>query len=333
MSKRALASATLQRLGVLKVLESLRTKPGILIVTHHRVGDAAASRFDRAIFSASSDSFNEQLGYFKKYLNVVGGEELAALVSGQQKLTRMHVAITFDDGYLEDYRNSFDILKSNGCSGSFFLVPEYVGTSTIPWWDEIAYLVRNTKRSRIMLEHPAPLTVEITDNRESAIKIVLRHYKRNDNYDGELLLAELRAQAECALPSAERRFVSWEEAREMKAAGMTIGSHTQTHRILGQLSAEEQRWEMEQSKQVIEKNIGGAVDSIAYPVGIRGAFNDTTERIATELGYSTCFSFYGGVNTPEQIRPTNLLRMATNPDPLLFRAETLFLSRLGWLPY
>jgi peptidoglycan/xylan/chitin deacetylase (PgdA/CDA1 family) len=127
--------------------------------------------------------------------------------------------------------------------------------------------------------------------------------------------------------------VNWEEARAMKAAGMTIGSHTQTHRILGQLSAEEQRWEMEQSKQVIEENLGCAVDSIAYPVGIRGAFNDTTERIADELGYSTCFSFYGGVNTPEHMRPTNLLRMATNPDPMLFRAETVFLSRLGWLPY
>ena len=333
MSKRALASATLQRLGVLKVLESIRSKPGILIVTHHRVGDAAATRFDRAIFSASNDSFNEQLKYFKRHLNVVGGQELAALVSGQQKLTRMHVAITFDDGYLEDYRNSFDILKSNGCTGSFFLVPQYVGTATVPWWDEIAYLVRHTKRSSISLRYPAPLTVEIAGDREIAIRTVLRHYKRNDNHDGELLLAELRQQAECELPSVERRFVSWEEAREMKAAGMTIGSHTQTHRILGQLSAEEQRWEMEQSKRAIEENIGCVVDSIAYPVGIRGAFNETTESIAAELGYAIGFSFYGGVNTPENMQPTNLLRMATNPDPMLFRAETLFLSRLGWLPY
>jgi peptidoglycan/xylan/chitin deacetylase (PgdA/CDA1 family) len=333
MSKRALASATLQKLGVLKVLESLRSKPGILIVTHHRVGDAEATRFDRAIFSASADSFDMQLKYFKRHLNVVGGEELAVLVSGKEKLTRMHVAITFDDGYLEDYRNSFEILKSNGCSGSFFLVPEYVGTATIPWWDEIAYLVRNTTRSSISLEYPAPLTVEITADRESAIRAVLRHYKRNDNHDGELLLAELRQQAECVLPAVERRFMNWEEAREMRAAGMTIGSHTQTHRILGQLSAEEQRWEMEQSKQVIEENIGSAVDSIAYPVGIRGAFSGTTERIAAELGYNICFSFYGGVNTPEHLRPTNLLRMATNPDPTLFRAETVFLSRLGSLLY
>jgi peptidoglycan/xylan/chitin deacetylase (PgdA/CDA1 family) len=333
MSKRSLASEILQRLGILKALESLRSKPGILIVTHHRVGNAAATRFDRAIFSASADSFDEQLKYFKHYLNVIDGEELAAFVSGKQKLTRTHVAITFDDGYLEDYRNSFDILKSNNCAGSFFLVPEYVGTATIPWWDEIAYLVRNTKNSRISLQYPAPLTVEITADRESAIRTVLRHYKRPDNHDGNLLLTDLRQQAECELPPVERRFLSWEEARQMKDAGMTIGSHTQTHRILGQLSDEEQRWEMEQSKKAIEEKIGSPVTSIAYPVGIRGAFNDTTERIAADLGYRTGFSFYGGVNTPNHMQPTNLLRMATNPDPLLFRAETLFLSRLGRLPY
>ncbi|MBS1800553.1 MAG: polysaccharide deacetylase family protein [Acidobacteria bacterium] len=333
MSKRSLASNVLRRLGVLKALEFLRSKPGILVVTHHRIGNAEASRFDRAVFSASSDSFNEQIRYFKRYLNIIGSEELAALVSGRQKLTRMHVAITFDDGYLEDYRNSFDILKANGCSGSFFLVPEYVGTATVPWWDEIAYLVRNTKKPRILFEYPAPLTVEIADDREGAIRAVLRHYKRNDNHDGELLLRELRDQAGCELPPVERRFVSWEEAREMKAAGMTIGSHTLTHRILGQLPEEEQRWEMQQSKRIIEENIGGSIDSIAYPVGIRGAFDQVTERIASELGYSTGFSFYGGVNTLERLRPTNLLRVAANPDPLLFRAETMFLSRAGWLPY
>jgi peptidoglycan/xylan/chitin deacetylase (PgdA/CDA1 family) len=333
MSKRSLASDILRRLGVLKALETLRSKPGILIVTHHRVGNAAATRFDRAIFSASSDSFDEQLKYFKRHLNVIDGEELAAFVSGKQKLTRTHVAITFDDGYLEDYRNSFDILKSNNCAGSFFLVPEYVGTATIPWWDEIAYLVRHTKKPRISLHYPAPITIEITADRESAIRAVLRHYKRPDNHDGNLLLAELRQQTECELPAAERRFINWDEAREMKAAGMTIGSHTQTHRILGQLTDEEQRWEMEQSKKAIEEKIGSPVTSIAYPVGIRGAFNNATQRIAAELGYRIGFSFYGGVNTPSHMQPTNLLRMATNPDPLLFRAETLFLSRLGRLPY
>jgi len=128
MSKRSLAASTLQRLGALRALEALRSKPGILVMTHHRIGNAEETRFDRDIFSASADAFDDQLKYFKKHLHIADAEELEALVSRREPLTRMHVAITFDDGYLSDYTTAFDILKANDCSATFYLVPEFVGT-------------------------------------------------------------------------------------------------------------------------------------------------------------------------------------------------------------
>ena len=323
----------MQGLGVLRVLEMFRSKPGILIVNHHRVGDPASSRFDRDVFSATTDAFDRQLKYFKRYFPVVSGEELEDLVSGRTPLKRTHVAITFDDGYRDDYVTSFQVLKANGCTAAFFLVPEYVGTSTIPWWDEIAYLVRNSPQQQITLTIPVPLTVTLQQDREVAIRTVLRHYKRADNHHGNRLLAELREQARCELPAVGRRFITWEEAREMRDAGMMIGSHTQTHGILGQMTPQAQEWELAESRKNIEANIGGEVRGLAYPVGIRGSFDKTTEEIARSLGYKLCFSFYGGVNTPSHMESTNLLRMATSRDDLMFRAETIFLSRLGKLPY
>jgi peptidoglycan/xylan/chitin deacetylase (PgdA/CDA1 family) len=333
MSKRRLAATTLQRLGLLRALEMVPAKPGILIINHHRVGDAASTRFDRGVFSASAEGFDLQLKYFKKHFNVVGGDELEALVSGKTPLKRMHIAITFDDGYRNDYTTSFQVLKANDCAAAFFLVPEHVGTCTIPWWDEIAYLVRNSPRPQITLSTPVPLTVILEADREPAIYAVLRHYKREDNRHGDKLLAELREQAGCEVPATGRRFINWEEAREMKAAGMTIGSHTQTHGILGQMPPKAQHWELTESKKNIEANLGDKVRSLAYPVGIRGTFTRETEEIARAAGYEMCFSFYGGINTPENMQDTNLLRMATSLDNLLFRSETVLLSRFGRLPY
>jgi len=333
MSKRGLAATMLKKSGLLRIMEMSPSKPGILIVNHHRVGDASSSRFDRDVFSASAEAFEMQLKYFKRYFNIVAGEELEALVTGKTPLKRTHIAITFDDGYLNDYTTSFQILKANDSVGTFFLVPQYVGSSIVPWWDEIAYLVRNSPKSQITLQTPVPVTIQLGSDREQAIREVLRHYKRPDNHDGEQLLAEIREQAGCEIPVTERRFITWEEAREMQAAGMSIGSHTQSHGILGQMSPEAQEWELSESRKNIEANIGHPVRSLAYPVGIRGAFDETTEAIARRQGYTMCFSFYGGFNTPSHLQPTNLLRMATNRDDLLFRAETLLLSRLGRLPY
>jgi len=333
MSKRELAATLLKRSGALAFLEMVRSKPGILIVNHHRVGDAASTRFDRDVFSASADSFDMQLQYFKRHFPIVAGEELEDLVYGKTPLKRTYIAITFDDGYINDYLVSFPILKANNCAGTFFLVPQYVGSSTIPWWDEIAYLVRNSPKPQIAFQYPVPVTISLEGNREEAIRNVLRHYKRPDNHDGERLLGELREQAGCAVPSTGRRFITWDEAREMRSTGMAIGSHTQSHGILGQMPPEAQRWELSESRKNIEAGIGTDVHSLAYPVGIRGAFDQTTESIARSLGYKMCFSFYGGINTPAHMQPTNLLRMATNRDPLLFRAETVLLSRIGRLPY
>ena len=179
-------------------------------------------------------------------------------------------------------------------------MPLYAGTNIVPWWDEIAYLVRNTQKQRLALTVPVPFEITLAEDREAAIHAVLKHYKRSDNHDGEQFLAELRAQAECAIPSTDRRFLNWEEAREMQAGGMTIGSHTATHRILSQLTPEEQTVELAQSKQEIEKQLGVEVSTLAYPVGTRGAFDETTQKIALQAGYKMCFSFYNGLNTPGQ---------------------------------
>jgi peptidoglycan/xylan/chitin deacetylase (PgdA/CDA1 family) len=333
MSKRGLAAAALKNSGALRILEISRSRPGILIVNHHRVGDVASTRFDREVFSASADEFDMQLKYFKRHFNVVAGDELEDLVYGKTPLKHTHIAITFDDGYINDYTTSFPILKANDCAGTFFLVPSYVGTATIPWWDEIAFLVRNSQRGEINFRTPVPATISLAGDREIAIHEVLRHYKRPDNHDGERFMNELREQAGCTLPAVGRRFISWDEAREMQAGGMYIGSHTQTHRILGQMTPDEQEWELSESLKNIETGLGNPVRSLAYPVGIRGAFTDATQQIAQRLGYAMCFSFYGGINTPSHMKPMNLLRGGANPDALLFRAETVLLSRWGKLPY
>src|SRR5260370_33139937 len=147
------------------------------------------------------------------------------------------------------------------------------------------------------MKSPSELTVTLGKDREAAIHSVLRHYKQPGNTHGVELLEELRSEAECTLPETGRRFLNWQEAKEMKSAGMDIGSHTRSQRILGQISPEQQRWELEQSKKEIEENIGIEVSTLAYPIGTRGTFDGTTEAIARSLGYTIGLSFSGGLDS------------------------------------
>lgn len=329
MSKRLLLAKTIRNTGLLQALEKYRSKPGLLVINLHRIGNRSESRFDRGLFSATADQFDRQIKYYKRHLHVVSGDELEALVLGSARLDRMCVALTFDDGYRDNYTAAFQVLQANQVGATFFLVPEYVGSCCIPWWDEIAYLVRNTKEKQLTLDLAEPLILNLGPDREPAILSVLRRYKLVDSKRGEELLDELRQKSDCSLPDVGRRFLSWTEAREMKRAGMLIGSHTQTHRILAHIDPDQQRWELEQSKKMIEEGIGEPISTFAYPVGTRGTFDAITENLVQQVGYSMCFSFYGGINVSGKIEPANILRTGTNPNFLLFCTETMMMAKFG----
>lgn len=320
----------MQELGVVRAMELWRPQPGVLIVNHHRIGDAARTCFDRGVFSASAEQLDAQVKYFKKHAEILTGEEMRSIALGQTKVGRFCVFFTFDDGYLDNYHSAYKVLQSNGATGAFFLVTSYVGTATIPWWDEIAYLVRHTSEAEIRLSYPAPLKLKLGEAREPAIAAILEHFKRPDNLDSHRFMNDLRAATAADLPRVPRRFLSWEEAREMRDAGMEIGSHTTTHPILSRLSAEAQKAELESSKREIEQRLGSDVLALAYPDGAKSCFNDITMKAALSAGYSMCFSFYGGVNTGRTVRRANLLRRSMPSNPEMFRAKAAMIAAIGW---
>ncbi|RXH54596.1 polysaccharide deacetylase family protein [Granulicella sibirica] len=326
MSKRQLLADVLSKAGLLRALEFAPSRPGILIFNHHRIGNPARSSFDRAVFSSTADQLDAQVRYLKNRMPIVSGNELEALVSGRTKLRRMHAAITFDDGYLDNYTKAFPVLKSHNATGIFFLITSYVGTPTVPWWDEIACLIRSTSAPSLKLTFPFPETIQLGEDRETSIRTVLRRFKLPENHDYDGFLSELREQTQASVPHPPRRFLSWDEAREMKAAGMEIGSHTRSHRLLSQLTPQEQFQELSESKVEMERELGGRVGSFAYPVGTRDAFTPVTEELARSAGYSMCFAFHGGINRPGHLRAMHLNRTTPGKNATAFRAQTILVS-------
>ena len=66
-----------------------------------------------------------------------------------------------------------------------------------------------------------------------------------------------------------RPLLSWDEVRELAAAGFAIGSHTQTHPILAQQSSDVVERELRESRQRLSDVLGQPIDLLAYPYGTR----------------------------------------------------------------
>lgn len=103
----------------------------------------------------------------------------------------------------------------------------------------------------------------------------------------------------------ERAMVTWDEVREMAAAGIEIGGHTLTHPRLTELPLPAVAAEVAGARQVIEAEIEAPVASFAYPYGL---FDDRVAEAVVAAGYRCACTTRPGFNRPG-IDPMRLRRI------------------------
>jgi peptidoglycan/xylan/chitin deacetylase (PgdA/CDA1 family) len=87
--------------------------------------------------------------------------------------------------------------------------------------------------------------------------------------------------------------LSPEQIQEMSEYGISIESHGMTHRYLTELSPHVTRWELEESRKVLESTTNKPVRFLAVP---SGAYNRLVKRLAKECGYEAVFCMLKGSN-------------------------------------
>ena len=310
--KRELLARGLLWSGAPFLLSQLPARDSLLVLNYHRIGNAGDDLFDPGVFSATAEEFSDQIAYLKRRVSPVTLEEALAFIGGtlKEKARRCRVLITCDDGYLDNYAVAYPILRSYGVQGVFFLATDMVGSCQVPWWDHIAYVVKTARRRAFSIHYPDGLAVDIDRNGlAESLQAILKLYKRPGNADPARFIRELAEEARGEDPPATlRRFLSWDEAREMIRGGMAIGSHTHTHHVLSQLEPERQLEELFQSRAILKEQLGIEADVLAYPVGRKVSFTGQTQMLVRNAGYRAAFSSYGGINMQGKTSPYDVKR-------------------------
>lgn len=107
---------------------------------------------------------------------------------------------------------------------------------------------------------------------------------------------------------------------------VTIGSHGFWHRHLTKASEEDVRFDLSESKKLLEEITGKEIDLLAYPFG---DCNRKVERISEECGYVAAWSVWNGQNTPFSRwrvplgRNDNLPRFIAKVSPIYFPVKKI----------
>jgi peptidoglycan/xylan/chitin deacetylase (PgdA/CDA1 family) len=330
-NKREFLARRLRDAGLLRLLERFGRRPGLLVLTYHRIGSPAdAPDYYAPIWAASPSAFREQMSRLRDTYRVVTLAEAVELAESGFAVNEPTALVTFDDGYRDNFEVALPVLTGLGVPAAFFLPTSFLDEPRLPWWDFVALAVRRASVPTLRLDRPEPMEIDLGRTpRADAVARVIRacldhHVDVNDERGFRHHLAERAGVVVDDEALGRALFMSWDQARALAATpGMAVGSHTQTHRNLARLSGDEQRAELADSRRLLESRLGRAIDALAYPYGWPGAFDAVTERLAAEAGYRLALTGVEGFNRPGRTDPFAVRRLTVGfaDSPVLLRAR------------
>jgi peptidoglycan/xylan/chitin deacetylase (PgdA/CDA1 family) len=340
--KREYLARTLGQLGAINLLERVvaMRRPGLIVLTYHRIAERGTDQFYDPVISASPQSFRAQVKWLQKRMRILTLLELDDRIQASERWSEPAALVTFDDGYRDNFDVAVPILNELGVPATFFIPSKFLESPSLPWWDHVTYLIKQTPKRRLFLrrnphdENP-PLDIDLDSNsRDAAVMTIIRAILDERIADLRWFMEHLTAQSEVTVETeslGRDLFMNWEQVRQLADTGgrLSIGSHAHSHHNLGKLDAQSQRCELVLSKQILEKQLGREVAAIAYPFGWPGTYTQATKASAKEAGYRLGFASRTGVNYPGTLDPFEINRLGVGSDdsPIMLRARTaLFLA-------
>lgn len=102
------------------------------VLDEHEVSDA----IHPGMFVTTQD-FRKHLEYLSRSYQVVSFDQFFEWMMGKADFCKTPCVISFDDGWEDNYRNAFPLLKSFHCSAHIFLITRKIGTEGFLTWDQI----------------------------------------------------------------------------------------------------------------------------------------------------------------------------------------------------
>jgi peptidoglycan/xylan/chitin deacetylase (PgdA/CDA1 family) len=293
-------------------LMRLANRRHALILTFHRFSGERGEGHDPEMMDPGKTPvavFAEQLEYLTKRYAIVPLSELAESIGRPGGASPRLAAITIDDGYRDAYQIAYPLLRRYRAPATLFTPADFIDRRVWIWTDKARFLAGQAVPQQFSLNlGGSALRVEFkgaASRRDASERINARLKQLPEEIKEEAIerLARALGVDVPERPPEEFGPISWDEAREMQANGIEIGSHTMTHPILTKVGDEQLRRELRESRSRLEEALKRRVDLFCYP---NGDYDQRVSREVARAGYRIAVTCVNGLNR-------------TGEDPLALR--------------
>lgn len=318
------------------VMWRLRRSPRLLVMMYHRV--LPAGHPERATeqpgMLVSPETLELHIDILKRHTELMHLDDWITAHAQGKLLPRNCSVLTFDDGWLDNYRYAYPVLRRTRAPATIYLVSDLVGTSYAFWPNRLARLLSGALDEATVARFPAPLAERVRQCRAGVAGVLdsravdaLMDFCKGVYTDAEMntALDEVqRVDSVFAARDAGRDLMDWNEIREMGSDDLVrFGSHSRRHtRLLERLDPAVMADEVDGSLAAIEKELGKRPTTFCYPNG------DHSARAvdAVRGRYLAAVTTRRGWNTPSTDRYL-LNRVGVHDD--VSSSRIAFLSRLA----
>ncbi|BFU93644.1 MAG: putative Polysaccharide deacetylase [Nitrospira sp.] len=283
-------------------LAHVRNRGRVAIVTYHRVvpNDMVRAEHIQPGMYVRTESFEAHAAYLRERFVVLPFADLLEQwrTDGLDSSKR-YCVITFDDGWHDNYRYAFPVLKKYGLPATIFLATDYIGTSRWFWPDELAYVLGQAQQQMREKDfHGALVSVlaKVTQAEGAATPCLPLLAESDVSVNSDRLIEQCKnlppetiaefvhqlSQALGVRPPGVRVLLDWNEVKEMAKHNITFGAHSCSHRILTNIPLAEVEEELIESREALLKHDLAPVPVFCYP---NGNFNRKIQSLTKAAGY------------------------------------------------
>jgi peptidoglycan/xylan/chitin deacetylase (PgdA/CDA1 family) len=251
---------------------------GVILLNYHEI---------------SGRSFRRHLDYIRLHYQVLSPESFLDWLYDGRPVDRLSVVITFDDGYLSFYEEIYPILKKTKTSVFMFLPTGCIGKPGYFWFDELRVAIQKSNARAIIINNKKFYLYSRLYRLDFYTKIL--QYMCSLEEEGRTeMCKQILGQLSIDLTEDDMRefaFLNWPQVLEMDQSRQVVfGSHTVSHPNLTSLSCDMLRFELRESKRILEDHLGKPVLALAYPYGGPGFFDQRVVGELEKTGYSCAFT-------------------------------------------
>jgi len=270
----------------------LHASGSLLVLTYHRVlprdfGELSIVEPGMFVFE---DTFESHLDFLNREFEVIDLADWIRRAGAGDDLPKRACAITFDDGWHDNYEFAFPLLKRFSTPATIFVVAGMAGTSRQFWPERLARLIRASDDSSPYLRNQAGRWLTDLASRKKVdfgtaspeqISAVIQEAKRWTDEEVHHYIDVIEESGYLPMHQGAD-ILNWRQLSEMMESRLvSVGSHTLDHKRLGtELDIEEVDRQVSGSYSLLEQSTGSAPKLFCYPNG--DVSQQAAERVRTQ---------------------------------------------------